>query len=567
MPMELDETCARDCLRRLSTLAVAMQADDLRAEADATLDRVSAGRFFVACVGQFKRGKSTLVNALVGEPALPFGVLPVTSIITIVRYGSRRAAAVHFQDGTTTTIDVGELAAYVTEAANPGNTRGVSVVDVFLPSPLLASGMCLVDTPGVGSVFEASTEAVRAFVPHIDAALVVLGADPPITGEELRLVEAAAHETGRLVFVLNKADRTSDTERREAAAFTIRLLRERSGIEAENVLSISAADEQRGRHDQYEWTLLVHRLREIQQDIAESDFSRIAARACRRIGGQLRNAVAERLAALRRPLDESEDRIQRIEQASDRIDALLQDLDPLLVTAEQQLSRYFRERQARFAASVRPAGLAVLRSRLAAVPRDQRFRAQALEIARDLARTEVEQWLRSAEPEASTLFRSAVSRLVNATEEGFGRLVAGLPLPSPSVDVEDLVGTLAGRQRFHFTSLMRLTGLDPLAAVWRALRGGRERRVLQEAEVYFVRLLETNASRAATDIVERLRNTRQRLRDVLHDRLTDAATQARSSLDRARVLRAKGEAAAAAELARLDVMSAELERLSALAAL
>jgi hypothetical protein len=128
--------------------------------------------------------------------------------------------------------------------------------------------------------------------------------------------------------------------------------------------------------------------------------------------------------------------------------------------------------------------------------------------------------------------------------------------------VEDGIGTLAGHQRFSFTSLMYLRGLNPLTALWHALGPGRDDRVQNEATAYFVRLLETNASRAAMDIVERLHDTRQRLGDMLRRGLTDAVTQARSSLDRARALRAEGEAAIAAELARLEKIADELDRLS-----
>ena len=56
--------------------------------------RINEGRFFVACVGQFKRGKSTLLDALVGEPILPTGVVPVTTVPTVLRYGNQRTARV-----------------------------------------------------------------------------------------------------------------------------------------------------------------------------------------------------------------------------------------------------------------------------------------------------------------------------------------------------------------------------------------------------------------------------------------------------------------------------------------
>src|SRR5690606_31127597 len=146
----------------------------------------------------FKRGKSTLLNALVGEPVLPVGVVPVTAAVTILRQGEEHGAQVRFADGRTQAVPIPGLAAYVAEDQNPGNVKGVRAVEVFLPSPLLSHGMSLVDTPGLGSVFSSNTAVTREFIPHIDAALVVLGADPPISGEELELVETVSRQVSQL---------------------------------------------------------------------------------------------------------------------------------------------------------------------------------------------------------------------------------------------------------------------------------------------------------------------------------------------------------------------------------
>lgn len=115
---------------------------------------------------------SASANALVGEPVLPTGVLPVTSVVTVVRHGARVAARVRFVERDWDEREPRALATYVSEEENPGNEKGVAAVEVFVPSALLESGMCLVDTPGIGSVSPASTPATRAFVPHVDAALV-----------------------------------------------------------------------------------------------------------------------------------------------------------------------------------------------------------------------------------------------------------------------------------------------------------------------------------------------------------------------------------------------------------
>lgn len=153
-------------LVRLSAIAAELGADRAASEARDLAARVAEGRFYVACVGQFKRGKSTLLNALVGQSILPTGIIPVTAVPTIVRFGERAGARYRSRSGVWRPADIADLAQFVSEALNPGNAKAIEGVEVFVPSALLAGGMCLVDTPGLGSVFSANTEATHAFVRH-----------------------------------------------------------------------------------------------------------------------------------------------------------------------------------------------------------------------------------------------------------------------------------------------------------------------------------------------------------------------------------------------------------------
>ncbi len=219
-----ENSSGESALLRLADLAEQFEAEQVAADARSVAERVSEGRFYVACIGQFKRGKSSILNALVGASVLPTGVVPVTAVPTIVRYGSHAAARVRFAAGGWTDIPVQAVDEYVSEEKNPENAKHVAALEVFVPSPLLATGMCFVDTPGLGSVFTGNTAATQAFIPHIDAALVIIGADPPLAGEELVLVEAVARHVHDLIIALNKADRTTDTERAAAMAFARRQL-------------------------------------------------------------------------------------------------------------------------------------------------------------------------------------------------------------------------------------------------------------------------------------------------------------------------------------------------------
>ena len=198
---------------RLAQLAEELGSSRIAEEARDLANRISEGRFYVACIGQFKRGKSTFINPLIGDAVLPVGFTPVTAVPTVIRFGDKRKARIQARDSSWQEVSVSDLNQYVSEECNPENTKGIRGAEVFVPSSLLAGGMCFVDTPGLGSVFTGNTAATHAFIPHVDAALVVIGADPPLAGEELALVEAVAQHVQDLVLVLNKADRTTPEER------------------------------------------------------------------------------------------------------------------------------------------------------------------------------------------------------------------------------------------------------------------------------------------------------------------------------------------------------------------
>lgn len=131
---------AGQVLVKLRDLARAADFAALAAEAEEALARLRESRFHLAVMGQFKRGKSTLINALLGESVLPTGILPLTSIATEVRHGSARRAEVVFEDGRRETVAVDDLALYCTEKHNPGNHKRVARVEVGYPTPCWTGG-------------------------------------------------------------------------------------------------------------------------------------------------------------------------------------------------------------------------------------------------------------------------------------------------------------------------------------------------------------------------------------------------------------------------------------------
>ncbi len=208
----------------LRDLARAADLDALAGEAEEALARLRESRFHLAVMGQFKRGKSTLINALLGEPVLPTGVLPLTSIATEVRHGLARRAEVVYDDGRREAVDVDDLALYCTEKHNPGNHKRVARVEVELPNPLLGGGLVITDTPGIGSTHAHNTRAAYDYLARTDAAVLVFGIDPPVSEVESDFVDQIRGHLDRLFFLLNKVDYTTPPETSEALEFTRQFL-------------------------------------------------------------------------------------------------------------------------------------------------------------------------------------------------------------------------------------------------------------------------------------------------------------------------------------------------------
>ena len=199
-------------------------------------DRLAQGRFHLAVLGQFKRGKSSLLNALLGEPLLPTGVLPLTAIPTKLRHGTDWRLRVVRQNGRreihSGSLDLvaHTLMQTVTERENPGNRLGISQVEVEHPSPLLAKGVEMLDTPGFGSTMLHNTEAARALLPVCDGALFILSPDPPITEVEVQFLRAVTQAVARVSFVVTKADTLTPSDRLEILAFLRHVLHDRAGL-------------------------------------------------------------------------------------------------------------------------------------------------------------------------------------------------------------------------------------------------------------------------------------------------------------------------------------------------
>ncbi len=226
-------------LRQLAT-------DAQRASVDAVLDRARGQRLRVLVAGEAKRGKSTLLNRLLGRDLLPSGVLPVTAISTTVRYGPRDEVVIRYLDGRAESHPLDELAEFVTERSNPDNRLRIDTVAAVLADDWLADQhLELVDTPGTGSIFTHNTEAARQAYASLDAVIVVVTADPPMNAADRELLVQVSANSVKTFLVLNKADQLSADEVAETVAFTESICAD-AGVDAGPVFAMSARDADTG---------------------------------------------------------------------------------------------------------------------------------------------------------------------------------------------------------------------------------------------------------------------------------------------------------------------------------
>jgi small GTP-binding protein len=205
--------------------------------------RLAEDRFNLVVVGRFSRGKSSLMNAILGMDRLPTGVVPLTSVITTVTYGSEERVTLHyFGSALIDDIKLEQLSKYITERGNPGNIRGIEIAEVQLPAAILRRGFHFIDTPGLGSSIAENTRTTERFMPEADALILVTSFDSPLSEEEIAVLHAARRRNRRVFLAINKQDAVTEAEREHVQAHVTAQVRTVFGESPPATFPVSARD-------------------------------------------------------------------------------------------------------------------------------------------------------------------------------------------------------------------------------------------------------------------------------------------------------------------------------------
>jgi gas vesicle protein/GTPase SAR1 family protein len=289
----------------------------------------------VLVVGEFKQGKSQLINALLNAPVCPVDDDVATAVPTVVRYAATANAYLVSEPDPNadaeltgpparTPVPIEQLADHVCEAANPGNRQRLSHAEVGVPRTILAGGLTLVDTPGVGGLGSAHGAITAATLPMADAVLLVSDASQEYTASELEFLRQATQVCPNVTCVLTKTDlypewqRIAELDRKRLAS----LSSETDLLTVSSTLRLHAIDtgDQELNAESGFPSLIGHLSKDILAN-AERLTRRSVAREVLLVTGHLAESMRAELAARRSGADAHE-LVTELERAEERAERL-----------------------------------------------------------------------------------------------------------------------------------------------------------------------------------------------------------------------------------------------------
>ena len=203
-------------MANLSDICNSLGLNDYVNSLEGTRERMQNKTFSVGIMGEFKRGKSTVINALLGQEIVPSDIVPTSATLNYVCWDTKPGAVVHFKDGTKKEIAVEQLSDYVTKITAESEQMAASVEDavVYYPCTFCQNGVQIVDTPGLNDD-ERMNKISEEVIPTLDAIIMVIVPDAPFSMSEAEFVRSKVmtSDLGRIVFIVNKIDAVRKKDR------------------------------------------------------------------------------------------------------------------------------------------------------------------------------------------------------------------------------------------------------------------------------------------------------------------------------------------------------------------
>jgi small GTP-binding protein len=515
-------------LTTLGSLAGAIGMRSLQADITGKrLPKLAEERFHLVVLGEFNHGKTTFVNALLGQELLPVGITPTTAALNHVVWAEQPWAAALLQDGRRVAIEPKDLAQWLT--VEGAHTAQAHVVEVGFPAEILRDRVTLVDTPGVNDINEQRAEITFGYIPRADAVIFLLDATQVLKASERSFLTQRILKRSRdkLLFVLNKIDLLDAEEARTCLAYA----HEHVGalVGETEIFPLSAKLAARGETAASGFPPFLAHLRRflvtdrgrVLLDNSVNDGLRTAAYLQQNLGIKRRSLALQ--------LDELEERIGRVRLR----------LEGTLATVRSQQERIRAETQA-IKAKARLDLEAFVEAFAASLP-PQIEKASADEVQRyleDYIKDTFKAWAEEEGEHIAGLLETLAEEIIQITNENVGELMEtlaaqlGQQKASIPIDVDLFKYDLAtvalgafGTTIFLFVNMVVggiLTVAAPLLAV--LMRERALGKIKEQAKVQAPQVIRAGGQALGPRFEEAI--------DGFGERLTDFVTQAGETLER-----------------------------------
>jgi GTP-binding protein EngB required for normal cell division len=537
-------------------------------------ERLYSDKLFIAVVGEFKRGKSTLINAMLGASLLPTGVLPLTNIVTLIEHGPVPSLEVTFRDRPPLEAPADQLPDFVAEAGNPENRKKVRYVRLRFPSPFLESGVVLVDTPGFESLHETQTEEARAYLPRIDIGLFLLSADSPLSAKEMALLDELARNVSQCLVLLNKTDFLTGPERQAMVDYVKSRIAERHPELAESVFPVSARkgllalrEKGAGSRD----VGGIGAVMSIVEALVREKGARIQAKSNAKRLLSIARAVKARLRveadSLRQPIQVLEDRIARFSRGLEGLEVQRGDaeilvdreIERIILDLDAQMNRLRQDLPPAIGSDLREGAKPLAGEGVAG------FSARMTALAEERLKVRFEEHLPSIEARMESAYLAVVekhrARLTVILEEllRLGSEVFSLDLQSWELPEE-----FSSERRFFYLEGETRPFFDLEGAavgfMERLLPAGKAReRALGRILERVPERVDANCGRVRFDLLRRLKDSAARFQGQLSRLVTESAVGIREAASTALEARSAAEADWSERQERLEVFVVDLE--------
>lgn len=551
-------------------------------------EKLEANTFNLVVVGQFKRGKTCLINALLGAGILPTSVVPLTSIVTVLTYGETLDAKVFFNDGRVLDIPVASLQEYVTESGNPRNEKEVHEVVVLYPSPYLKDGVRLVDTPGVGSVYSHNTDVAYRYLPKSDAALFLMSIDQPVSSAEIDFLNDVREYADRIFFLLNKIDYLPAEEVGRALSFAKETLEQIMGPDLKVFpvsakMALQAKDEnsadalQQSGLPAFTGVLERFLLQEKGKVLLTS-----AARNLLKVLSRFRLETELELKSLKTPVEDMREKIEAFEKKKAELAAERQSFDVL-----------FRAEIERRIISELDGAVNKLKGRLLSEMESDfnQYCEQCGELSlkelndalegfvRDRIQAEFSAWQEQEDERLAQAFDSICRQFAGKVNETIDSLLTFssqiFSVPFEPVEADAL---WTSESSFHYKLKGDTVGLDMLTdSLTQVLPGyirgkwfqrlrdwafrNANKIILNKRKQHMLEMVEMQAGRLRVDFIEKLNRSASRFRSEIIGKMDTVSSGVSRAIERGVELRLKGEEEAAVMESLLGDRLTEMERI------